>query len=223
MYYQIKGLVLSAHTQSEADKIAVIYCYQWGKVSLIFPGAKKINAKLSSAAEPLTESEFIVYQNHPNMRPKVTGANIINNNSLVKSDFNRNLFALYAAEISSKLAGYNIENKEKYILIARIWQVLGTCKNLRRALTAFVLRFLQLSGYSFSEYLFSNNASIDSLTQQQIIKLSKCSGEHLDNFDFNDERIWKFVENYLAGYIKKSSVGLFMEKLNDYELSQRAL
>jgi DNA repair protein RecO (recombination protein O) len=223
MYYQIKGLVLSAHTQGEADKSAIVYCYQWGKVSLIFPGAKKINAKLSSAAEPLTESEFIVYQNHPLMRPKVTGANIINNYSLVKSDFQRNLFALYAAEISSKLAGYNIENKEKYILIARIWEVLGTCQNLRRALTAFVLRFLQLSGYSFGEYLFANGGIIDEDTQMQIMKLSKCSGEVIDKFDFNDARIWKFVENYLAGHIKKSSVGLFMEKLNDYEISQRAL
>ncbi|MDR3243219.1 MAG: recombination protein O N-terminal domain-containing protein, partial [Elusimicrobiota bacterium] len=76
MYYQIKGLVLNSRTQGESDKIALIYSYEWGKISSIVPSAKKITAKLNGATEPLTESEFMVYQNHSSMRPKITGAQI---------------------------------------------------------------------------------------------------------------------------------------------------
>ncbi|MCL2485943.1 MAG: recombination protein O N-terminal domain-containing protein, partial [Endomicrobia bacterium] len=60
MYYQIKGLVLNSNTHGEADKIATIYSYEWGKIQAIVPSAKKIAAKLSAAIEPLTESEFMV-------------------------------------------------------------------------------------------------------------------------------------------------------------------
>ncbi|MDR1952506.1 MAG: DNA repair protein RecO [Elusimicrobiota bacterium] len=214
MYYQIKGLVLNAKQQGEADKSATIYSYQWGKIVLTFPGAKKINAKLSAAAEPLTESEFMVCQKHSLMRPKAVGANIINNNSKIKSDFRRNLYALYAGEISEKLAAYNVKNEHKYLLLSRVWEILGVCSNPRRALTAFVLRFLKLSGYAFSDYLKQNEDVLDLELQRNIAEISRCSGDDIDDFDFDDKKVWKCVENYLLNYIKKPSVGIFIEKIN---------
>ncbi len=161
-----------------------------------------------------TESEFMVYQNHPSVRPKAVGANILNNHSDIKSDFKRNIYALYAAEISGKLVPYNVENQEKYFLIARIWELLASCKNPRRAVIAFILRFLRLSGYSFIEYIGQNPAIFDYDTQQNIKKLSNCSGNDIDDFDFNDEKIWNCVEVYLSNYIKKPLVGTFLKKLN---------
>ena len=213
MYYQIKGLVLSSKTAKEADKTAIIYSYQWGKVSIILPSAKKINAKLSAASEPLTESEFIVYQSHPLMRPKATGANIINNHSALKSDLKKNVYGLYAAEISEKLVAYNSPNEKKYVLISRIWEILESSQNAPRALTAFVLRFLKLSGYGFSEYLIENKHLIEPDMENGIRKLSNTSGSTLDEIELDDMRIWKYVENYLINYMPKPSVGIFLNKL----------
>lgn len=213
MYYQIKALVLNAKTQKEADKTATVYSYQWGKVSLIFPSAKKINAKLAAASEPLTESELIVYQSHPSMRPKVTGANIINNHSALKSDLKRNLYGLYAAEISEKLVAYNSPNEKKYVLLSRIWEILESSQNAPRALTAFVLRFLKLSGYGFSEYLVENKHLIEPDMENCIRMLSKSAGSDLETFEVDDMRVWKYVENYLNNYIPKPAVGIFLNKL----------
>jgi DNA repair protein RecO (recombination protein O) len=214
MYYQIKGLVLSAKTIKETDKTATIYSYQWGKVSIILPSAKKINAKLAAASEPLTESDFIVYQSHPSMRPKATGANIINNHSALKLDLKRNVYGLYAAEISEKLVAYNSPNEKKYALISRIWEILESSQNVPRALTAFVLRFLKLSGYGFSEYLIENAHLAPPDIEKDIKKLSKSHGCALDSFELDDERIWKYVESYLTNYMPKPSVGIFLDKLN---------
>jgi len=214
MYYQIKALVLNAQTHNEHDKQVTLYSYQWGKIKAVVPSAKKITAKLSAATEPLTESEFMVFQSHPSMRPKITGALIINNNTDVKTDFIKNLYALYAAEICDKFAPFNLEHFEKYDLLSRVWEVLGQTKTPKRVLTAFALRFLKLSGYSYAEYL-KNNPELDGETQKTIRMLSNCSGDDLECFNtVDDDRIWNFVESYMTTYIKRPSVGVFLKKIS---------
>ena len=215
MYYLIKALVLNSKTQGESDKFVTLYSYEWGKINAVVPGAKKIGAKLSAATEPLTESEFMVFQSHPSMRAKITGANIIKNNTAVKSDFKRNLYALYAAEICDKFAPFNMENIEKYDLTARVWEVLGQCSFPQRALTAFALRFLKLSGYVFGDYIKNNGSYFDKDTENAIKKLSSCSGDDLDELcGFDEDKTWNYVESYLTNYIKRPAVSAFMRKIN---------
>ncbi|MDR1195436.1 MAG: DNA repair protein RecO [Endomicrobium sp.] len=214
MYYSIKGLVLNSAVHSESNKLITVYSYEWGKIQAIVPGAKKISAKLSAATEPLTESEFMVLQNHPSMRPKITGASILNNNTAVKTDFKRNIYALYAAEISDKFAPFNADNTEKYALIVRVWQLLGTCSSPQRVLTAFILRFLKLSGYSFTDYIKHENSSINAEIAKGLRKFSNCSGDDADNIcEFDDNKIWNYVETYLTNYIKRPSVSIFLKKI----------
>ncbi len=215
MYYHIKGLVLNSTVQSEADKRITVYSYEWGKIQAVVPSAKKISAKLAGATEPLTESEFMVHQNHPLMTPKITGASIINNNTALKIDLKKNIYALYAAEICDKFVPYNMENAEKYELLVRVWEVFGECSHPQRVLTAFVLRFLKLSGYGFLDYLKYNSSFIDKEIERGIRKFSKCSGNDADNIcEFDDIKIWNYVETYLSNYIKRPSVGVFLKKIN---------
>ncbi|MCL2145005.1 MAG: DNA repair protein RecO [Endomicrobia bacterium] len=215
MYYTIKGLVLNSSIYSEADKLINVYSYEWGKIQAVVPSAKKIAAKLAAATEPLTESEFMVFQSHPSMRPKITGANIINNNTAVKTDFKKNIYALYAAEISDKFTPFNMGNTEKYDLIVRALQLLGNCNSPQKVLTAFVLRFLKLSGYGFTDYIKHNNSFMDKEIERGIKKFSNCSGDEADNIrEFDDAKIWNYVETYLTNYIKRPAVSAFMRKLN---------
>jgi DNA repair protein RecO (recombination protein O) len=215
MYYTIKGLVLNSKIQGEHDKLITVYSYQWGKIQAVVPSAKKIAAKLSSATEPLTESEFHVFNSHPSIRPKVIGASIVSNSTSIKSNFMRNLYALYTAEVSDKFTPFYLENTEKYNLIVRIWKILGICEHPKRALTAFVLRFLKLSGYSFTDYIRNNNTFIDKHVAINIKKLSTCSGKDIDFIEeIEDEKIWNYVESYLTNYIRRPALSIFLQKIN---------
>ncbi|MDR2709328.1 MAG: DNA repair protein RecO [Elusimicrobiota bacterium] len=213
MYYQIKGLVLNSQISGEADKVANIFSYQWGKISVLFTSAKKIKAKLAAVAEPLTESEFMLYQSHPSMRPKAVGGQILNNFSPIKLDFTKNIYAFYTCEIVLNMVAYNVSNIKKYELIRRIWQVLGDCKNPKRATMAFVLRFLILSGYSFGEYIANNLSVFDAHLQREIAALSRCAGNNLDSLNIDDKRVWLAMETYLSAYMKKPAVGIFLKKM----------
>ena len=218
MYYIIKGLVLNTKIQGEYDKLITLYSYEFGKVQAIVPSAKKIVAKLSSATEPLTESEFLVFSTPLAMRAKITGASIIKNNTRIKIDLNKNLYALYAAEISDKFTPFNLENSRKYDLIVRIWEILKTCKYPKRALIAFILRFLKLSGYAFSYYLKRANTFVSKNIENAIKKLSSCSGNDIDSMDeLEDEKIWNCVEFYITSYISRPSLSVFLEKIEKYK------
>ncbi|MDR2676761.1 MAG: DNA repair protein RecO [Endomicrobium sp.] len=216
MYYKLKGLVLNAKIQGEHDKLITIYSYECGKIYAVAPSAKKITAKLSYATEPLTESEFIVFNSDHAVRPKVTGANIIENNTNIKLDFDKMIHALYIAEVSDKFTPFYLTDINKYNLIVRGLELLRTCKYPKRILIAFVLRFLKLSGYAFSDYLkYNNNCSIVSKeVQKTIIKLSNCSGDELDLIKkLEDDRIWNYVESYLIKYVRRPLLSVFMKKL----------
>jgi DNA repair protein RecO (recombination protein O) len=212
MYYTIKGIVLKAKIHREQDKLITIYSYESGKFQAVVPSAKKITAKLSSATEPLTESEFMVFNN--GFSSTVVGARIIENNSKIKNDFFKNLYALYALEICDKFAPYNMENKDKYHLITRLWQVLLDCKLHKRALLAFILRFLKISGYSFLDYIKNTNILIDKKVIKSIRQLSNCYGNDVDMLcEIEDDKVWNCVESYLTNYILRPSLSVFLQKL----------
>lgn len=214
MYYTIKGFVLNSKVQGEQDKLVTIYSYEWGKFQAVVPSAKKIVAKLSSATELLTESEFMVFNN--GFYSKIVGARIIENNSKIKNDFKRNLYALYAMEIYDKFIPYNMENTDKYSLIIRLWQVLSDCKYQKRALTAFILRFLKISGYSFFDYIKNTNVLIDKNIIRSIKKLSNCSGNDIDTLEgVEDDKVWNYAESYLTNYIRRPSLSIFLQKVED--------
>jgi DNA repair protein RecO (recombination protein O) len=214
-YYTIKGLVLNSRIQGEYDKLITVYSYEWGKIQAVAPSAKKIAAKLSAATEPLTESEFMVFNNNSS-RPKITGARILKNNTTIKTDFGRNIYALYVAEIGDKFVPFNLANTVKYNLILRIWEILAVCRYPKRALMAFILRFLKQSGYSFADYLKNNNAFVDRNIERIIKTLSSCSGNNVDLLDIaEDDKAWTCVETYLTNYIRRPAVSIFLTKISD--------
>lgn len=218
MYYNVKALILNTKLSQEADKLITVYTTKWGKIYAIVPGAKKIVAKLSSATEPITESELIVYQNSQYSRPTVTGARILNNNTDVKQDFYRNMLAFYVCEISDKFAPLHLPNIKKYELISRTWNLLGNSKTPLRVLTAFSLRLLKLSGYNMIDYLKRNYSSIKKEDILYLKKISNCSGDSLDVLDelnnSDDKVMWNYVESYIKTYIPQPSVGIFLKKIN---------
>ena len=208
MYHHLKGLILKTQVLSEADKLLTIYTYEWGKITAVAPGAKKIKAKFASSTEPVTENEFCVYATKSSFRPRITGVRTLNNYSKLYCDWKRLTIAQYCSEIVDVLTPYNSENPQKYELVARTWQLLETAENPWRILIAFTLRFLNLSGYSFIEYLRSNKTQISQYEKNVISKLATLSGDDIDKiFDLapeTEESIKRYVDSYLAMYLPRS-------------------
>ncbi|MDD5021570.1 MAG: DNA repair protein RecO [Endomicrobiaceae bacterium] len=216
MYYNLNALILNSTVSAEADKTITIYTCKWGKIRAVVPSAKKIIAKLASATEPVTESEITIYQTSSHSKPTVTGARILNNNTIVKQDYNRYFLALYVSELSDKFAPINMPNEKKYDLISRTWQLLGSSQVPLRVLTAFSLRLLKISGYSMTDYI-ARESAMKKNDFVYLQKISNCSGDELEileGFDKKrDELMWNYVENYIKTYVPQLSVGTFLKKI----------
>lgn len=219
MYYQIKGLVLNSQISNEADKTLTLFTHEWGKISVVVPGAKKIKAKFSAISEPVTESEFMVYSSRPTARPKVTGARMLNAFPELRADWRRFAAAQYCAEICDSLTPFNAENFKKYELLLRVWHLIGHAKFPWRIFLAFALRFLKLSGYSFLEYLRKEQHFVPAKEQRAIELLSVLSGDDIDDIiDFSpdlEKDVRRYLDNYLNLYVSRPLAAReFWHKIN---------
>lgn len=208
MYYRLNGLVLNTRISGEADKSAIIYTREWGKISAIVPGAKKIKAKLNAQTEPVVEGEYMVYMAGPSARAKVTGARIAEGFIPLRTDWRKFSYAAACAELTDLLTPFNLESPQKYDLLARTWKLLETAAKPRRIYTAFALRFLRLSGYSFVDYI-SREGRLGGGGEEfeAIRKFSTLSGTEVDNgigvSEELERRITARVDRYLAEYIPR--------------------
>lgn len=201
MYYQLKALVLRSQISGEADKLVRLYTNEWGKVSAVVPGAKKINAKLSYATEPIMESSIMVYAKTPEARPKVTGAVILDGFTLLRKNWKAFWIAQYCAEITEILTPFNSSNSKKYDLLFRTWKLLEKAQHPWRIFMAFTLRFLKLSGYSFMDYLKRENSSIAQAEKNILHSLATLSGEDIDEKIQLNEKLEKNVMSHINKYL----------------------
>ncbi|MGA2090671.1 MAG: DNA repair protein RecO [Endomicrobiales bacterium] len=218
MYYQVKGLILRSQVCGEADKSIIAFTDQWGKISLMVPGAKKIKAKLAAATDPVTETDFIVYAAHHRARPKVTGAKVIDHYLPIKRKWQSFVYAQYCAELCDALTPFNMENERTYDLISRSWKLLATVRNPERIVMAFSLRFLKLSGYSFVEYLNNHETYLEPAEEALIRKLATLSGEELDVDPAitpdQEQSVKRHINNYVGLYLQRPLKSLaFMHKM----------
>jgi DNA repair protein RecO (recombination protein O) len=221
MYYQLNGLVLNVRVCGEADKSATIYTREWGKLSALVPGAKKIKAKLGAATEPVVEGEYMVYMAGPQARAKITGAKITSGFMPLRTDWRRFAVASACSEVTDLLTPYNLENSQKYDLLSRTWKLLETARHPWRIYTAFTLRFLRLSGYSFVEYIRRENTApaVDKHEFEAIRKFSTLSGEEVDNetgiSEALEARVGRHLDRYLSIYIQRPLLTkIFWQKAN---------
>jgi len=180
MYYNINALVLNTKIAAEADKHTVLYTAELGKISAIFPGAKKIKAKFAAASEPVTQSRLMVYMARPNARPKVTAAKLSNGFMDLRSNWKNFAAAQACSELLDALTPYDSQNEQKYELLLRAWTLLETAQNPWRIFSSFALRFLKLSGYNFVEFIKTGNLKMNNHEFNAICTMATKCGQDID-------------------------------------------
>jgi hypothetical protein len=169
--------------------------------------------------EPITENDFLVYVRHARARPKVTGVKAITRFPGLYKDWRRCVAAQYCAEVMDAIVPFNSPNPKKYELLKRTWTLLENVSNPRRIVQGFIVRFLQLSGYSFTEFL-KQHPELMPRDDHKIIKQLAClSGNDLDCMaDWSpkmEETAEKYIHRYLDLYLSRPlSTKIFLNKID---------
>lgn len=161
------GLVINRRYYSENDKLVTLYTKELGKINAIAVGSRRINAKMLAATEPVTEAEYALLSSQSGI-VKIVGGKTVSVFPELKNNFKKYVLACKVLEVVNLLTFENLKNEDKYNLIHRALELVGVSVHPNRVYSAFVLRFLGLSGYGL-----------------ELSKCIKCSGKGNGNYRFS--------------------------------------
>ena len=149
MEEKVQGIVLSAVSFGENDKILNIFTPDKGVVSAKIKGVKKAGAKMKFAAEPFCFTEY-VFSVRGNMRT-VIGASLIDSFYSVREDVRKFFAAGAAIEYDRKFLKEGIVSAELFVLTAEFLKNLAYGNRPAEPLLLnFLIGALRLSGYGIN-------------------------------------------------------------------------
>ena len=87
--YLIQGLILKHKDYREADRLITIYSREYGKITALARGTRKISSKLAGSLEPFTLADFMIARGRN--FDTIASLEVIKNFRLLKKKFRKNL------------------------------------------------------------------------------------------------------------------------------------
>ena len=160
MLYKTEGIVLKSTEFEEADKIVTIYTKNYGKISAIAKGVRKIKSKFGSSLEILTHSIFLIY--------KGRNIDIVSQTEILESFFSTSrevikfAFAVNCVEVVNKLTEEREINIGLFNLLKEVLHYLRKTKDPKLLTLSFKWQTMSLLGYRPSiNYCCRCNKSIE--------------------------------------------------------------
>ncbi len=145
-YFKTQGIVLRTYKLGEADKIAVIYTQDYGKLRATIKGIRKPTSKFGAVIEPASLIEFYLYKTNRELQ-KVIQAVSVDNFATIKADLDRLTEAFAILETVDKASEDMNPDIEVFTMLHNVLKWLNTCnKNIRLIFPAFCLKLLSIEG-----------------------------------------------------------------------------
>jgi len=145
MLYKTEGIVLKSTEFKEADKIVTIYTKDYGKITAIAKGVRKIKSKFGSSLEILTHSVFLFY--------KGRNIDIVSQTEILESFFstskevNKFAFAVNCIEVVNKLTEEREINIGLFNLLKEVLHYLRKTADPKLLTLSFKWQTMLLLGY----------------------------------------------------------------------------
>lgn len=119
---KIVGIVVGETNYGESSKIINIYTKEYGIISVISKGCRKIKSTLRSVSTKLTYGEFILNYKEKNIST-LTGVDVIDNFRNIHSDIVLSSYAMYILELASKVSNQNDDKNVFDLLITSLKKI----------------------------------------------------------------------------------------------------
>ena len=145
MLYKTEGIVLKSTEFKEADKIVTIYTKDYGKITAIAKGVRKIKSKFGSSLEILTHSVFLFY--------KGRNIDIVSQTEILESFFSSSkdvtkfAFAVNSVEVVNKLTEEREINIGLFNLLKEVLHYLRKTVDPKLLNLSFKWQTMSILGY----------------------------------------------------------------------------
>jgi DNA repair protein RecO (recombination protein O) len=145
--YKIEGIVLKRRNLGEADRILTILSKEYGKITVVAPGVRRIPSRRSPHVELLNFSEFTLYKSSKALMPIVTQVQTLNDFSSIKGDLHKIGLALYICELINGLCADNQENGGVFFHLKSILLELSNTLEAHNSVKKFEKNLLMELGF----------------------------------------------------------------------------
>jgi len=145
MLYKTEGIVLKSMEYKEADKIVTIFTKDYGKITAIGKGVRKIKSKFGSSLEILTHSVFLFY--------KGRNIDIVSQTEILESFFSTSrevikfAFAANCVEVVNKLTEEREINIGLFNLLKEVLHYLRESNDPKLLTLSFKWQTMSILGY----------------------------------------------------------------------------
>ena len=143
--YSSEGIVLARRNYSEADRILVIYSKNYGKISLIAKGVRRLNSRKRGHLEVFSHIKFSAAKGK-NL-DILTEAEIIDFFPKVREDLKKVAVAYYLMEVVGRTTRDDEPNTEVFSIILEYLKRLKKEGKLRKLRLDFILKILTDLGF----------------------------------------------------------------------------
>ncbi|TVY09644.1 DNA repair protein RecO [Paenibacillus cremeus] len=103
MQYRVQGIVIRSMDYGEGNKIISLFTREYGKMSVVARGAKKVKSRYGSSAQLFTFGDYLFYKN--GQLGTLNHAEIIEPYHKIREDLHRAAHASYLAEMTERMMG----------------------------------------------------------------------------------------------------------------------
>ena len=147
--HKTEGIIIKRRNYGEADRILTVFTKYNGKIQVKATGIRRIPSRRSAHVELLNYSVLNLYKG--NNMPILTEAQVINNFSEIKDDFQKIGEAYHLCELIDGLCPENQENTKVFYLLKNIFKNLSDeiYENIQvsKIIREFELELLTTLGY----------------------------------------------------------------------------
>jgi len=145
-YIKGNALVLRSRPLGEADRLITFLSWDWGKLTAVARGARKIKSKLASGVDLFIYGSYQFYRGRG--LAIVTGVEVKEHFVNLRQDPYLYTYGLYLAELTDRLIPESGLCPEVCNLLLQGWELLPEAADLLVLIRAFELKLLQAAGYS---------------------------------------------------------------------------
>lgn len=139
-----KGIILKLTDYKDADKLASIFTFDYGKITAKFVGVKKEKAKFKSVAVPFNFAEFVLTSTGNNNI--VTSADSVDSFSKITENYNKLMCAYCVVDTINSIVMPDKKEEDLFLLTLQALKNIET-QNEHLALIKFLLDFISFEGF----------------------------------------------------------------------------
>ncbi|OGM31272.1 DNA repair protein RecO [Candidatus Woesebacteria bacterium RIFCSPHIGHO2_01_FULL_44_21] len=139
------AVVLSAKSYSEADKIITVFSKDFGKLTLMAKGVKRLKSRKRGSLEVFSNIKFFAHKGRG--MPVVTEVEIIDNFVDLRKDLKKVSVAYFFAEVVARTTRDEEEHAEIYVLLVNYLKRLEVGSSLKKLRTEFSLEIAEILGF----------------------------------------------------------------------------